>query len=183
MNKLIIASALAMGIGLTGCASASPRWKDHHEDRRQYEDTARVIKVKPIYETVRVSVPEERCWRERSYQSKYRHDGSYTGPLVGAIVGGVVGNRFGAGSGKTAMTVAGTLLGASIANDLDRDSREVDYRPVHRRRCETVDRYESHEEIVAYRVKYRYKGRTYRTRMNHDPGDTIRVRVTVRPID
>lgn len=183
MKRLITLSTLALAIGLVGCANASPRWKDHQKNRHGFDDIARVIKVKPIYESVRVSVPEEHCWRERRYQSQYHGRESYTGPLVGAVVGGVVGNQFGAGSGKTAMTVAGTLLGASIANDIDKDGRAVDYRPAHQRRCETVERYESREEIVAYRVKYRYKGRVYRTRMDHDPGNTIRVHVTIRPID
>jgi uncharacterized protein YcfJ len=50
-------------------------------------------------------------------------------------------------------------------------------------RCETVDEYQTREEIVAYRVKYRYKGRIYHTRMDHDPGDTIRLHVTVDPAD
>ncbi len=186
MNKLITTSLLALSIGVSGCASASPRWahdRHHWKEDHAFEDVARVIKVKPIYDTIQVSVPEERCWRERIHRSSYHRD-SYTTPLVGAIVGGVVGNQFGRGSGKTAMTVAGTLLGASIANDLDRAHYDDDdYRPVHRRRCETVNRYESREEIVGYRVKYRYKGRTYHTRLDHDPGDTLRVRVTVRPID
>jgi uncharacterized protein YcfJ len=187
MNKLITTPLLALIIGVSGCASASPRWAhEHHEweNRHQFEDVARVINVKPIYDTVQVSVPEQRCWRERVLRSSYHRD-SYTTPLVGAIIGGVVGNQFGRGSGKTAMTVAGTLLGASIGNDLDhsRYDDDDDYRPVHRRRCETVNNYESREEIVGYRVKYRYKGRIYRTRMDHDPGDTLRVRVTVRPID
>ncbi len=183
MSKLIVASAAALAVGLSGCASASPRWDDYHRNRQSFEDTAHVIRAKPIFETLKVSVPEQRCWRERRYESSYRQRESYAGPLVGAIVGGVVGNRFGEGSGKTAMTVAGTLLGASIANDLDNGPRSIAYRPVHYRRCETVDRYETHEEIVAYRVKYRYKGHIYRTRMDHDPGSTIRIRVTIRPID
>ncbi|BAN68756.1 glycine zipper 2TM domain-containing protein [endosymbiont of unidentified scaly snail isolate Monju] len=187
MNKLIQITTLALGIALTGCATASPHWDDDHDEYRHrgpFEDTARVIRVTPIYETVRVSVPEERCWKERYYQrSDYGHDDSYTPPIVGAIVGGVVGNQFGRGSGKTAMTVAGSLLGASIARDLNHGDRHVDYRPRHRRRCEVTDRVEEHEEIVAYRVKYRYKGRVFHTRMNHHPGKHIRVRVDVRPID
>ncbi len=186
MNKLMTISTLALAIGLTGCVSASPRWADDHHPRGRYsfEDSARVIKVKPLYETVQVSVPEERCWKERRYhRSHFSDDESYTAPLVGAIVGGVVGNQFGAGSGKTAMTVAGTLLGASVANDLRKGERLADYRPRRERRCEVIDRVETREEIVGYRVKYRYKGQTFRTRMDHDPGKRIRVRVTVRPIE
>ncbi|RMG38001.1 MAG: glycine zipper 2TM domain-containing protein [Gammaproteobacteria bacterium] len=186
MNRLMKIAALALSVGLTGCVSASPRWDDGSRFNRQHSfvDTARVVKVKPIYETVQVSVPEEQCWREkRHHHSRYRDDDSYTVPLVGAIVGGVVGNQFGEGSGKTALTVAGTLLGASVANDLRKSERVAEYRPRHYRRCEIVDRIETREEIVGYRVKYRYKGQVFRTRMDHDPGDYLRVQVTVRPIE
>ncbi len=187
MNKLIQITTLTLGIALSGCATASPHWddaRDEHKHRRAFEDTARVIRVTPIYETVRVSIPEERCWKEQYYQrSDYGHDDSYTPPIVGAIVGGVVGNQFGRGSGKTAMTVAGSLLGASIARDLSRSEQPVDYRPRQRRRCEVTERVEEHEEIVAYRVKYRYRGHVFHTRMNHHPGKHIQVRVAVQPID
>jgi uncharacterized protein YcfJ len=182
MNKLISALILAAAVGVSGCASAGPHWA-RHDDRHDLREVARVVAVEPIYETVRIAIPRERCWEERHPHVTYRDRNSYTGPLVGAIVGGVVGNRFGGGSGKTAMTIAGTLLGASIANDLDNGTRSVAHRPRRELRCETVDEYETREEIVAYRVKYRYKGHIYHTRMDHDPGDTIRLNVTVDPVD
>jgi len=177
MNKLITLTALALSVGLAGCASAGPRWQ-HHD--RSYEDTARVLKVQPIYETVTVTIPEERCWNEPARHHRGHRRDSYTAPILGAIVGGVVGNQFGGGSGKTALTVAGSLLGASIANDVSHQQRHAPHHA--RRHCEVVERYETREEIVAYRVKYRYKGRVYHTRMDYDPGDTLRVSVDVRPI-
>jgi uncharacterized protein YcfJ len=42
---------------------------------------------------------------------------SATNEIFGGILGGAIGNQFGGGSGKKVMTVAGALLGASIAND------------------------------------------------------------------
>ena len=44
-------------------------------------------------------------------------DGSATNEIIGAIFGGVVGNQFGEGDGKDAMTLAGIILGASLAHD------------------------------------------------------------------
>lgn len=178
MTKLstLAALTLSLSVGLAGCASAEPRWARHE---RGFEDTARVIDVRPVYETVTVTIPEERCWREpRVHRPSHGRD-SYTAPILGAIVGGVVGNQFGGGSGKTALTVAGSLLGASIAHDASRG----DHRPVHRseRVCEVVDRYETREEIVAYDVTYRYKGHIHHARMDHDPGDTVVVAVDVHP--
>jgi uncharacterized protein YcfJ len=44
-----------------------------------------------------------------------------------------MGNQFGGGSGKKVMTVAGALLGASIANDNER----VGYKVVNKQICDT----------------------------------------------
>jgi uncharacterized protein YcfJ len=144
-----------------------------------FHDKARVISSQPLYEIVRVNQPEERCWNERvRHRGGYRSD-SYTPSIAGAIVGGVVGNQFGKGGGKDAMTVAGALLGASVGNDLGK-------RPTHgyvtsERRCEVVDHYREHEELVGYDVKYKYKGQVFHTRTDRDPGKFIEVRVSVVP--
>lgn len=151
----------------------------HHEDV-EYVDTAPVLSATPIYETVRVSYPEEECWNERV---EHRRGGdSPTGTLAGSLVGGVIGNQFGHGAGKTAMTVAGSLLGASIGRDLTHEREERRY-VTNERHCEVVDRYREEEQIVGYRVKYRYKGEILFTRTTEDPGDRIPVRVAVEPLD
>ena len=36
-------------------------------------------------------------------------------------------------------------------------------------------------KVVAYDVEYSYQGRTYMSRMKHDPGTRLRVRVSVTP--
>ncbi|MCC7199757.1 MAG: histidine kinase, partial [Gammaproteobacteria bacterium] len=48
-------------------------------------------------------------------------------------------------------------------------------------RCET--RYESRVEqrVEGYRVRYEYGGRQYRTRLPYDPGERMRVQVSVVP--
>lgn len=169
---------LGAAVALTGCASAGPH-RDHHASG--FRDTAKVIDVTPVYDTVSVLIPEEHCWREppRRHRHHYRND-SATAPILGAIIGGVVGNQFGEGSGKTAMTVAGSLLGASVAHDAQYSHHG--HRPAHGRQvCETVERREYREEVVAYDVTYRYRGRVYETRMDHDPGKHIDVSVDVRP--
>ena len=141
--------------------------------------SARVVAVKPLYETVQISHPEERCWNEEVYHRR-GHRSSYTPAIAGAIAGGVVGNQFGSGRGKDVMTAAGAVLGASIGRDIAHGAGPG-YVTVERR-CETVDHYESRDELVGYRVKYRYKGDTYWTRTNHHPGDRIRVKVNVEPV-
>jgi uncharacterized protein YcfJ len=146
-------------------------------------DTARVLRADPLYETVQVPVPVRECWTETVTRGG-RAQASYTAPIAGGIVGGLLGNRLGRGhrSGRTALTVAGTLLGASIGNDIRTRSYR---RPVVERvrRCETVDHYEEQQQLVGYRVEYRYEGQTFTTRTMEHPGEFIRVRVNVDPVD
>lgn len=187
MNKTLITTVLAASISLSGCVSAGPKWDEPRWERHKHshQDRARVIKVRPIYETVRVPVPHKRCvdWDPKDHPREFsHHHDSHTKPLVGALIGGVIGNQFGEGNGKTAMTVAGTLIGASVAHDLDHKSHR---KPHHRRyqNCDTVTRYEERREVVGYRVKYRYNGQVYRARMDNHPGDYVRVRVRVTLLD
>ncbi|MGD2116961.1 MAG: glycine zipper 2TM domain-containing protein [Chromatiales bacterium] len=179
MNKKILLPALLAAITATGCATAGPHHGRHYNDYADF-DRARVIKSEPIYETVTVNYPETRCWDERVY---YRDDGrkSHTPTIAGAILGGVVGNQFGGGRGKDAMTVAGAILGGSIGNDIANDKVRTVHRSGMERRCETVDNYVEHEEIVGYNVKYRYHGKVHWTRMDREPGEYIKVRVSVKP--
>jgi uncharacterized protein YcfJ len=174
-----ILRALPAGLaGLVFCTTAV----SGHPDQ-EFMDTARVVRADPLYETVEVPVPVRECWTERVSRGGRDH-GSYTVPIAGGIVGGLLGNRLGRGhrSGRTALTVAGTLLGASIGNDI----RATSYRrPVVERvrRCETVNHYEEQQQLVGYRVEYRYEGQTFTTRTTEHPGEFIRVRVNVDPVD
>jgi len=187
MNSLkshtVMLGSLMLGLGANVPAS-----------HNSYEDYAKVISAKPIYETVEVITPQRECWTEETYGQHYYprprhvHNDSYTAPLAGALLGGVIGNQFGGGDGKTALTIGGALLGASIGDDIADSHRQYRTRGPHRqpqsiRHCEITDRVEAREEVVGYRVKYRYNGETYRTRMDRDPGDTLRVSVTVHPIE
>jgi len=37
--------------------------------------------------------------------------------------------------------------------------------------------------IMGYDVEYRYRGEVYLSRLNYDPGERLRVRVSVSPAD
>ncbi|MDX2456657.1 MAG: glycine zipper 2TM domain-containing protein [Gammaproteobacteria bacterium] len=143
---------------------------------------AKVIEAEPLYETIEVAIPVTECWTERVARNNYRR-GSYTAPLAGGIVGGVVGNQFGRGHGKTALTVVGALLGASIGNDHNTSHYRGRPRVEHVRRCETIDQYDQEQQLVGYRVKYRYEGQTYYTQTTEHPGKHIPVRVEVSPVN
>ncbi len=170
----------------SGAWASDDHYRSQHSKHRSHSSPqilARVIEAQPIYETIRVSVPERTCWTEQvHYPSQNYSRRSYTTPILGGIVGGVIGNRFGRGRGNTAMTVAGTVLGASIANDLS--ERSPHSRPSHASEtvCETQTHYEYREERVGYDVKYRYQGETYWTRMDEHPGKRIPINVSVSPV-
>jgi uncharacterized protein YcfJ len=148
-----------------------------------FYDYADVIEVKPIIELVRVSSPRQECWTETHTRYGYRggHN-SYTPEIFGAIVGAAIGNRFGSGRGRDLATAAGAVLGGSIGHDVKRRHHRYAYdEPVER--CETRHEFHEQEHVVGYQVKYRYGDRIYHSRIGHDPGDRIRVRIHVEPVE
>ena len=67
------------------------------------------------YKSVVKQIPYEVEVCKRVHQGT--GDGSATNEIIGAIFGGAIGNQFGDGDGKDAMTLAGIILGASLAHD------------------------------------------------------------------
>ncbi len=51
------------------------------------------------------------------------------------------------------------------------------------KRCRTTERYARKQEIAGYRVEYVYGSERLVTRMDHDPGERVRVRVELNPMD
>ncbi|MDH3644616.1 MAG: glycine zipper 2TM domain-containing protein [Gammaproteobacteria bacterium] len=157
--------------------------------RAQYDgghyDRAKVVAVEPLYETVTYDVPREQCYVERA-PSRYegRHGRSATAPIVGAIIGGALGNAVGHKKrNKQVGTVVGAILGGSIGADIRRRNhgnyQHVSYRD--QQVCRVVSDTREEERLLGYRVTYRYAGETYTTRMDRDPGPSLRVRVRVSP--
>ena len=154
-----------------------------HEPPGKY-DYARVLSVEPIVRYVSVTTPVQECWEEMEYYTvDERPRGVGVSTLFGAVIGGIVGHQFGGGKGKDVATVAGSLIGASVANDAARAKagyHTTEYsRPV--KRCETRHQTHQEERIDGYRVVYAYHGQKYATRTSHDPGKRLRIRVDVRP--
>ncbi len=104
---------------------------------------------------------------------------SYTPMILGGILGGVVGNQFGSGSGKKLMTAAGVVLGGSLGRDATRHHRRHYAHSTIETQCRTEYDYREEERVDGYLVEYSYQGRTYETRMDHEPGDRLRVKVDI----
>ena len=150
-------------------------------------EQAQVVGVTPVYETVTQRVPIREC---REETVAYRNDvgpRSATGPILGAIIGGAIGNAVGhSNTNKKVGVAVGALLGGSIGVDISRrhraaHSQSVDYRT--EEVCQTNYEERAEERLSGYDVRYVYGGSTYQTRMPHDPGDTLRVRVRVSPAE
>lgn len=143
-----------------------------------------VISSYPVYQTVVREVPREQCHIE---QVARRHSGhkSATPAIVGTIIGGALGNAVGSKKkNKQVGAVVGGVLGYSIARDIGRRGaeRQAAYGYEDREVCSTIYERVEEERLNGYDVSYAYAGETYKTRMASDPGDTIRVRVQVRPL-
>ncbi len=146
----------------------------------------RVLGAEPIFETVSVNHPAQHCWDE---QVEEHHPGRYYrapgAGLAGAIIGGVIGNQLGYGHQDRALaTAAGAVVGGSVGRGLNgpRYAPETVISHVERR-CEVVDHFEDHREVVAYRVRYEYDGKTFWTQTQDDPGKWVQVHVNVNAID
>lgn len=182
MIKQLITTIVVAGLTL------NTAWADNNKGHRKGKiDQARVVSVEPITETLTHRIPEETCWTEkvRYQESSYRRE-SYTPTLIGGLLGAAVGNSLGSKRHKTnraIKAVALGALGASIGRDMGRrhqSNNNAQYRD--EQRCEVSYQTSYEERVVGYDVGYRYRGETYYTKMDYDPGKKIRVRVNVRPV-
>ena len=161
-------------------------------------DYATVIDAEPIFKSIRVKTPRKHCWEEEvAYGTDYygdrnyyntsnhnanRHNGTSTvlGGVIGAAIGNAVGHRK---KNKQVGTVVGAVLGASIGNAVGSKRNRRSYVTYGtEERCEVIQETHTEERIVGYKVRYRYSNATYSTRTKVDPGDTIRVRISISPV-
>jgi uncharacterized protein YcfJ len=186
MKKTLLSLALIPALGLPAGAAFA----------ESFTDNARVLSVNAL--TERIPVSREECWndRQRSYEERRvtRSDTGASigaGTVLGAVVGGVIGHQFGSSSGgRDRGTAAGAIVGGLVGNQVDRgnagpsrETVEVERVPVERNveRCRTVN--EVREATLGYDVRYEYRGRQFATRMPHDPGRNLQVRVDVTPVE
>jgi uncharacterized protein YcfJ len=181
---IVVAGVLVAGSALAG----PPSWSNSRHNRDSYDgyDYAPVRYVTPITRQVRVETPRRECYDDVRYVEQRPHisDPGVGGrTLLGGLIGGVIGHQFGSGRGRDAATVAGTLIGAGVGYDSAARRASTGVREEVVQRCEVRYEEDYEERIEGYRVTYEYNGREFTTRMPYDPGDRIRVRVAVAPVD
>ncbi len=152
----------------------------HHGEDRSYRDRyyGRVVHVEPVYRSYTRTVPGASCL---SREPERVHYVSYTGTVLGAVIGGALGHRIGDAHGDPGVAaIAGGLLGASIGRGID---RTVSYNQGLRVAgpCRVNQRRETVRKLVEYKVTYRYNGRVHHARMDHDPGEWVKLDVDVSP--
>lgn len=141
-------------------------------------------------------------YRDDGYRNDGYHDGgdrsgSETGrnvaTVVGGVVGAVLGSKVGGGSARYATAAVGSMVGGMAGRKVY-DNSHAPSRAGVVTVCEPEstgypapsdgDYYRVDDSRVgAYDVTYEYAGRRYVTRMDHHPGDTVRVRVDVSPAE
>jgi uncharacterized protein YcfJ len=155
----------------------------------EFEEFARVTRVEPRVEQVRQ--PREECRTEYVQAPVYQQqpvqqERSAGGAIIGAIAGGILGHQVGGGTGRAAATAVGAVAGAVVGDKVGNQGRS-DNPPQYAqqtqeqavRQCRVVDTWQS--RTVGYNVSYEYQGRTYTSIMDRDPGNRIRLRVSIEP--
>ena len=177
MKKTLISAAILSLAAMPALAA-----KPHHAGRVSY-DYATVLSVDPVYRSVRVSTPREECWNEQVVYRDQRRDNNSVGTVLGGVVGGALGNAVGHNkSNKRVGAVVGAVVGATLGNAIARSNDRPNQRYGTEERCKVYNDHHSEERLMGYDVRYRYLDQTYSTRMDRDPGDTIKVRLAVSPV-
>ena len=148
---------------------------------------ADVLRVDPIYGDDASNPPPQPCYEEQVPATAPTDAGAQNKrgvfSAIGAFVGGILGNQFGKGRGRAAATVAGAVVGGVAGSNIAAADEGDDVRPQYKtvRHCPPAA--SSQRKVVAYDVEYRYRGDVYSSRMPFDPGDRVRVRVSVTPAE
>ena len=150
-----------------------------------YTDYATVTSIEKVYKQYMVEEPYEECYIKETLQ-KNTGDGSATNEIMGAILGGAIGNKLAedsSDSGKDVMTLAGIVLGASMANDAEK-ANSTGQVVVSQEVCETKVKTSFVKKLSHYLVHINYEGRDLTIASKKRPyDDVIKVKVTVDLLD
>ena len=145
-------------------------------------DSATVVSVDKVYKQVRVEEPYQECYIKETVQNN--GDGSATNEIIGGIIGGAIGNQLGDGDGKEVLTLAGILMGASIANDAEKAAANGKQTVVSQEVCEKKVRQKIEKRLSHYKVTVDYNGTEVSYSSKRRPyDDVIKVEVTVDGLD
>ena len=170
--------ALALAIMATGAQAQNVQPAPYpSSDGSAHYGWADVLRVDPVQGVTRTNVPRQECYN----QPVVTHEGgnNAVGTVLGAVIGGVLGSTVGKGDGRKAATVVGAVAGGAIGNQA---SNGRDYEGT-QTQCRDVNTVSEQRRVIGYDVEYRYRGEVFMSRLDYDPGERLRVRVSVTPVD
>jgi uncharacterized protein YcfJ len=178
INALTIAMAAALSLGLAACnrnadagtsADGGTAATGAQADANNY---GKVVSVDPVRKTV--NNPRQVCKDEVvTHTTPPKDEHRIAGTAIGAVAGGLLGNQIGGGKGKTLATVAGAVGGGYAGNRIQASRQHANTTSTVELHCDTVN--DTSTKLVGYDVRYEYKGVTRTVRMDHDPGDRVKV--------
>ena len=176
MTKLWL-YALALGLTVSGtvCAQNVNNVDGGGDAHYGWAD---VLRADPVQAVTQANVPQQQCYDQQVVRRAPGN--SAAGTVLGAVIGGVLGNTVGKGDGRTAATVAGAVAGGAVGNRVS--DHGGDYAST-QTQCREVNTIREQRRIIGYDVEYRYRGEVYMSRLSYDPGERLRVRVRVDPVD
>lgn len=127
-------------------------------------DYAQVLNVEPVYQTLRATRTEEHC--EPSGGDDKRTDDVDVGKSSGAI---------------SRMVDSVKEIFSSKKHDDAAAAKPAPAAAGERHNCKVVEVRREFRRPIAYDVDYVYKGTKYRSRLPEDPGNRLRIRVSVTP--
>ncbi|HLG52388.1 MAG TPA: glycine zipper 2TM domain-containing protein [Steroidobacteraceae bacterium] len=168
MNNSILAGVILGGVVVTAVgAYASTR-----VDFNPWQDYADVVAVEPAFDTNQVA--RQVCNDEAvTQQVPVKDEKRIAGTAIGAVIGGVLGNQVGDGSGQKLATAAGAVAGGYAGSKVQKRMQEGNMETSMEQRCETV--YDSEKVPAGYQVTYLLDGKQGVVRMDHNPGNRIRI--------
>jgi uncharacterized protein YcfJ len=180
MKAVAVGLAMALLLAGTQVGAQDRNYEQDQDPQNAKVAWADVLRVDPIYDRVQATSQREEC-DDVPVERRVDNGNRAAGTVLGAIVGGVLGSTVGKGDGRRAATVAGAVVGGAVGNNAARgDDR---YYSDTERHCRVVQDSAPERRVVAYDVQYRYRGDVYMSRMNYDPGDRLRVRVSIEPVE
>jgi uncharacterized protein YcfJ len=210
LSRILIASMLLFVLPGFGQDRAVPDHRAAHPppiaEQATHYSWADVLNVDRVYDTAESEEPpaaneqpQPDCNEGPASpppQSSEEHaDNRVGGTVVGAVIGGLIGHAFGRGDGRKVTTAAGAVAGGVVGNQVAAASDQRQAADAERqadaereavaaslRNCRSAGP-APERRIVGYDVEYRYKGEIYMARLAYDPGDRLRVKVSVTPAD
>lgn len=144
---------------------AAPAWAQNTviQTENVRVEYAQVLRAEPVYQTLRATSMVERCEQSTPVQGEQEQRRG-----IARVVGAV----------KDVLTPGNS--GASDDEAADDEDAEPIVLPGEGCRMVPVER--EFRRPIAYDVDYVHKGVKYRSRLPYDPGNRLRVRVSVTPI-